>query len=361
MSWTLSIGQLMLRDKKIFNYMFAALLFSVGVCQFYCGLILTGSLETRIGFAFLHLPFLCATGPAFYFCFKSVISAEFNFRKRDMLHILSVVIVAVMIIPLVAADDEVKRRIALRPPSFITGDVYSSFHALIIAKIIMDVLGYMFFFIKECSFLLDMEYIRAKKVPPFLIIIMGMIYGIGVLYFCSFLINNFVVNAADFYHSSLEILSLILFVIILLMYYMSNRNSNYFQVLRNQAEKSRYEKSKIKNLDLSVILGRLRELMVDRKIYLDDNICLNALASELEIGPYQLSQIINEKFNKNFNSYINTYRIEEAKRILIEEHDRTIFSISYAVGFNSPAPFYEWFQKLTGVSPSRFRKNNAVE
>jgi len=206
-----------------------------------------------------------------------------------------------------------------------------------------------------------MEYIRAKKVPPFLIIIMGMIYGIGVLYFCSFLINNFVVNAADFYHSSLEILSLILFVIILLMYYMSNRNSNYFQVLRNQAEKSRYEKSKIKNLDLSVILGRLRELMVDRKIYLDDNICLNALASELEIGPYQLSQIINEKFNKNFNSYINTYRIEEAKRILIEEHDRTIFSISYAVGFNSPAPFYEWFQKLTGVSPSRFRKNNAVE
>lgn len=361
MAWTLSIGQLMLRDKTIFNYMFAALLFSVGVCQFYCGLILSNSLETHIGFAFLHLPFLCATGPTFYFCFKSVISAEFFFRKRDILHTLSVIIVAVMIIPLVVSDDEVKIRIALNQPSFITGDIYSSYYALIIAKIILDVLGYMFFFLKECSFLFDMEYLRVKKVPLLLIVIMGMIYGIGLLYFCSFLINNFAANAGVFYHASLEILSLILFIIIFMMYYMSSRNSNYFQILRNQAEKSRYEKSKIKNLDLSTILGRLRELMEDKKIFMDDNICLNALATELKIEPYQLSQVINENFNKNFNSYINTYRIEEAKRLLTEEFDRTIFSISYAVGFNSPAPFYEWFQKITGVSPSRYRKNKAAE
>lgn len=361
MSWTLSFGQLMLRDKKIFNYMFAALLFSVGVCLFYCGLIITGSLRNHTALAFLHLPFLCATGPTFYFCFKSVISADYKFRRRDLLHSISVLIVVIMIIPLVAADEVTKRSVALHPPSLITGDFYRGYHAVIITKIILDVLGYMFFFLKECSFLLDMGYIRSRKVPPILILIMGMIYGIGVLYFFSFLISNFIRNASAYYHLLLEILSIILFIIIFLMYYMSNRNSNYFQMLRNQAEKNRYEKSKIKNLDLNGILERLKNLMEEKKFFINEDICLNMLARELDIESYQLSQIINENFNKNFNSFINTYRIEEAKKLLLKEGERTIFSISYAVGFNSPAPFYEWFQKLTGVSPSRFRKKNSAE
>jgi YesN/AraC family two-component response regulator len=132
-------------------------------------------------------------------------------------------------------------------------------------------------------------------------------------------------------------------------------------MLRNQAEKNRYEKSKIKNLDLNGILERLKNLMEEKKFFINEDICLNMLARELDIESYQLSQIINENFNKNFNSFINTYRIEEAKKLLLKEGERTIFSISYAVGFNSPAPFYEWFQKLTGVSPSRFRKKNSAE
>jgi AraC-like DNA-binding protein len=266
-----------------------------------------------------------------------------------------------MIIPLVDADEETKRSVALHPPSLITGDFYRGYHAVIITKIILDVLGYMFFFLKECSFLLDMGYIRSRKVPPILILIMGMIYGIGVLYFFSFLISNFIRNASAYYHLLLEILSIILFIIIFLMYYMSNRNSNYFQMLRNQAEKNRYEKSKIKNLDLNGILERLKNLMEEKKFFINEDICLNMLARELDIESYQLSQIINENFNKNFNSFINTYRIEEAKKLLLKEGERTIFSISYAVGFNSPAPFYEWFQKITGVSPSRFRKKNSAE
>jgi len=219
----------------------------------------------------------------------------------------------------------------------------------------------MFFFLKECSFLLDVEYIRAKRVPPLIIIIMAMIYIIGILYFFTFMINNFAVQQGYLYPATLEILSDILFIIIFLMYFMSSRSSNYFQLLRNQAEKSRYEKSKIKNVDLPGILRHLEHLMEVEKVFLNEDICLNMLAGELGIEPYQLSQIINENFNKNFNSFINSYRIDEAKRLLIEEVNRTVFSISYAVGFNSPAPFYEWFQKLTGISPSRFRKNSMAE
>ncbi|HOP63895.1 MAG TPA: helix-turn-helix domain-containing protein [Spirochaetota bacterium] len=361
MSWTLSFGQLMLKEKTIFNYMFAALLFSAGVCQFYCGLIVTNTITDHLYFAFLHLPFLCATGPAFYFCFKSVIGTEYNFRRRDILHPVSVIIVAIMIIPLVIADDSVKTRVALNPPSFITGDIWRTYCAIIITAIILDVLGYMFFFLKECSFLLDVEYIRAKRVPPLIIIIMAMIYIIGILYFFTFMINNFAVQQGYLYPATLEILSDILFIIIFLMYFMSSRSSNYFQLLRNQAEKSRYEKSKIKNVDLPGILRHLEHLMEVEKVFLNEDICLNMLAGELGIEPYQLSQIINENFNKNFNSFINSYRIDEAKRLLIEEVNRTVFSISYAVGFNSPAPFYEWFQKLTGISPSRFRKNSMAE
>jgi YesN/AraC family two-component response regulator len=139
---------------------------------------------------------------------------------------------------------------------------------------------------------------------------------------------------------------------------MEKKNINLFKMLHTQIENRRYEISKIKNLDVGLALSKIKLLMEDKKIFIDENISVNGLAQELFIEPYQLSQIINENYDKNFNYFINEYRIEEAKRMLIEDMKRTITSVAYAVGFNSTTVFYEWFNRITRVSPKKSRIDN---
>ena len=139
---------------------------------------------------------------------------------------------------------------------------------------------------------------------------------------------------------------------------MEKKNINLFKMLHTQIENRRYEISKIKNLDVGLVLSKIKSLMEDKKIFIDENISVNGLAQELFIEPYQLMQIINENYDKNFNYFINEYRIEEAKRMLIEDMKRTITSVAYAVGFNSTTVFYEWFNRITRVSPKKFRIDN---
>ena len=52
-----------------------------------------------------------------------------------------------------------------------------------------------------------------------------------------------------------------------------------------------------------------------KKIYLDPDLTLWSLAEELSIASHRLSQLLNDVLNRNYNDYVNSYRIEEAKRI----------------------------------------------
>lgn len=356
MSWTLAMGQLMVRDRKFFNYMFASFLFSIGACQLYSVLVVTDTLVVYHYLGFFHLPFLCLSGPAFYLCFKSVFWRDFTLEKLHLLHSIPVVIVIFLIIPLVTADQNIKVEVLRYPPSFRSGVYLRTYYSSVISLILCAGMVYLLAFMKECSFLLSIKYLRDNSVPAILIAVVILLMLSGVLYSVSAIMNNFVDDVRIFYHVIIELLSQVLFFTVMIIYYISMGKVNYFSALRSHEEKRRYEKSRIKNLDVSSILPRITYLMEKEKVFCDEEMSLNRFAGHLGIEPYQLSQMINERFNMNFSSYINGYRIEEAKRILVEEKERTIFSIAYAVGFNSPAPFYEWFHKLTGLSPSKYRK-----
>jgi AraC-like DNA-binding protein len=71
-----------------------------------------------------------------------------------------------------------------------------------------------------------------------------------------------------------------------------------------------------------------------------------------------LSQILNEKLNRNYSEFINSYRIEEAKKIL--EGPRAaqlkINAVAFDVGFNTQVAFYNAFKKYTGLTPAQYRK-----
>ena len=112
------------------------------------------------------------------------------------------------------------------------------------------------------------------------------------------------------------------------------------------------------NIDVEGVLGRLKDLMENEKIYCDEDISLQRLAEMLEIAPYRLSEILNSRLGKSFFRYIIEYRIEEAKTRLLKEPDNSVLQIAYSVGFNSKSSFNTEFKKLVGETPSAFRKTH---
>jgi AraC-like DNA-binding protein len=95
-------------------------------------------------------------------------------------------------------------------------------------------------------------------------------------------------------------------------------------------------------------------------LYMDPDITLDSLAETLEVMPRDLSMIINRHFGANFYTFINSYRIEEAKRMLKDQtkKDTTITDIYLAVGFNSKSVFYTFFKKIEGMTPTKYRQIN---
>jgi AraC-like DNA-binding protein len=97
--------------------------------------------------------------------------------------------------------------------------------------------------------------------------------------------------------------------------------------------------------------------MAEEKLYLDSRLTLDSFATRIGMRPREVSNIINNHYHSNFFEFVNRYRVDEAKRLLVEEQDETILAIAFKAGFNSQSAFHRFFKRVTGVTPSGFRGN----
>lgn len=95
------------------------------------------------------------------------------------------------------------------------------------------------------------------------------------------------------------------------------------------------------------------------KVFLQSDLTVVKLATELNTNSAYLSQVINESFNKNFSSFVNEYRVKEARKMLSNPKFQhlTIEAIAKNTGFNSLSAFNHSFKKFTGVTPSFYLKS----
>jgi AraC-like DNA-binding protein len=107
------------------------------------------------------------------------------------------------------------------------------------------------------------------------------------------------------------------------------------------------------------ILSNIILLMEKDKLYQEPELTLQALSDKLGIQSYQASQAINDGLQKNFYDLVNGYRVEEAKRLLLDPRNSnyTILSVGFEAGFNSKTTFHTVFKKLTGLTPTEFREH----
>ena len=113
----------------------------------------------------------------------------------------------------------------------------------------------------------------------------------------------------------------------------------------------------ISDEELFKIKTALENLMDAQKPYLDSELNLIRLAEMLSVSTHHLSYVINTGFGKNFFQYVNEFRVDHAKKLLKESNSKlSILGIAYESGFNSKTSFNTTFKKLTGQTPSEFRK-----
>lgn len=108
-------------------------------------------------------------------------------------------------------------------------------------------------------------------------------------------------------------------------------------------------------------LRTLSKFMNDAKPYLDFELTLQKLASQIDIPERDLSILINQHLGKHFFDFVNEYRINDAKKLLQDptKKDLTVLEILYAVGFNSKSSFYTAFKKSTDQTPIAYRKRKS--
>ena len=100
--------------------------------------------------------------------------------------------------------------------------------------------------------------------------------------------------------------------------------------------------------------------MDDEEPFRNNELKLQKLAKGIEVQPSHLSQVINQKLELSFFDFINGYRIEYAKKLLMEDtaFEQGILQIAFSSGFNNITSFNKYFKKHTGTTPSKFRKIN---
>jgi len=106
---------------------------------------------------------------------------------------------------------------------------------------------------------------------------------------------------------------------------------------------------------------KLLHYMETNRPYLKSDLKISELADSISVPNYQLSQLINDEFAVNFYDFINKYRVDEAKKLLIEDsRNFKILAIAFEVGFNSKATFNRVFKNLTDYTPTEFKAKFSV-
>jgi len=129
-----------------------------------------------------------------------------------------------------------------------------------------------------------------------------------------------------------------------------------FKILKTQ---QKYEKNVLSEFKIKEISEKITNCIAKEKPYKNPEIRLSDFSNLINEHQNNVSQVLNDIFQKNFYDFINFYRIEDAKLLLKspEFKNFTITAIGFEVGFNSKSAFYSAFKKFADTTPAQFQKS----
>ena len=128
----------------------------------------------------------------------------------------------------------------------------------------------------------------------------------------------------------------------------------------HEAVANTYAVSTLGSIRRDDMVLEIKRLFEQEKIYQDESLSLNKLAELTKLNTHQVSELINTHFEMGFSSLVRRYRVEAAKKMLIDEPRASVLSVGLSVGFTSQSNFYVAFKEFAGVVPGQFRKQSGA-
>lgn len=163
---------------------------------------------------------------------------------------------------------------------------------------------------------------------------------------------------------------LILVIVIYFISYMSLKTPEMFKLEEENLKEEVLEESPVIDLEakksleefeqiqaeIQSQLNALQVYMENEKPFIKSDLSLQGLADDLTLSRHQLSALFNQQHHKNFYEFVNSYRVEEVKRLMQQPENQNIklMSLAYDAGFNSKSSFNRIFKQMTEMTPSQY-------
>lgn len=347
------------------------------------------------------LPLILLFAPLFYLYLKAVSTPGFHFSKKHFYHVLPSIIYLLLNLPFMLADPAEKLKYVSQIQTNTESETLHLYFSIVYISGIYLVLNlqivYYFFrsvriFRKHQEYI-DNHYSYTENISLgwFKVIAFSFFFFLvanQMLYF-SGIGNNFYSPAI--YNISMLVITLLVAYFSLMQKelkpsvslpekHLTNRiESELSESLTNESDvtsagiqaenlleitsSGKYAGSALQEEQKSRIIYGLTTLMEREKAYTNASLSLDDVALKLNTNTKYISQAINEHFGRNFYHFVNFYRIEEAKRLMLEEENLkySIYGIAQMVGFGSKSSFNAAFRKFTGLTPTGFISNTQTK
>ncbi|MEM9544742.1 MAG: helix-turn-helix domain-containing protein [Bacteroidota bacterium] len=326
------------------------LFLAVMICLFSISILDTLVYWTKLYETYPHLlgvslPFIYAYGPLFYMYLKNIKNGSNKPSMNDRIHFLPFILVICWYLPYYFTNAKDKL------------EVIANWHDGFVNAALLPLLGLISLI---CYSWVSYKHMR-KLEDNYNLSLLYSRHWFGVIFwsFSLFVVFHIMYFATILLGYSTQLsdvfIALGYSIFIYTIGYLGLRMSKLFNGIK--LDSSKYQTGTLTK-DLSKrMYKKVEEHLLSTKSFKNNELKLPILAKELSLSPHQLSQIINQNGNLNFSEFINSYRIEEAKRLIVKI-DR-INTLAYEVGFNNRTSFNKAFKKYTGLTPSEYKKSRS--
>ncbi len=299
---------------------------------------------------FVTLPIIFLIGPLFYTYIRSTLSSQFRLRAKDIIHLFPFLFELIILLPFYGLSGDIKIRIY---ESSLRNTGGWEFNIYFVGFLIYIGSTFWYFYasykllkshskpstVKERN---KVNWLKKASIGFFSYMFLSLAFSI--------LVRAFPETTSAYFHINLVSLTVLIHAIGYVAYLSPD--------LFNGNQQSNYQFSAISEEKMETLKKHLEEVMVTDQPYLQSEVSADDIGQLLSISKHQLSQLLNVGLNTNFYDYINQHRIEHSKKILrsAEYQDAKILHIAFDSGFSNKASFLRNFKKLTGLTPTMYRK-----
>jgi AraC-like DNA-binding protein len=149
-------------------------------------------------------------------------------------------------------------------------------------------------------------------------------------------------------------------MLFIFVYVIHIRFAIFFEIQKQETSDNKsdekYKNYELNTAEMDEIISIMYSYFKLKKGFLDSEFNLDKLSLDLNISKVKITQALNVQLKTNFYQYINSLRVEEAKRLIDNNQDFNFVTIGYESGFKNKSTFYKYFKQITGATPSDYKK-----